>query len=88
MALARSGQEADALDLLAQLAADPSCRAVEILYGAGVDPGAVAARVRAEVVAGVIAEVVAEAVTETAPRARVDCEGPGTVPVRGGRRRG
>jgi len=88
VALARSGQEADALDLLAQLAADPSCRAVEILCGAGVDPGAVAARVRAEVVAGVIAEAVAGAVTEAAPRVRVDCEVPGTVPVRGGRRRG
>jgi len=43
VALARSGQQADALDLLAQLVADPSCRAVEILCRAGRDPGAVPA---------------------------------------------
>ncbi|MBC3841684.1 peptidase [Streptacidiphilus sp. 4-A2] len=62
VALARTGREADALDLLAQLAADPSCRAVEILNGAGVDPAAVVARVRAEVVARIIAQVVTEVV--------------------------
>ena len=85
VALARTGREADALDLLAQLAADPSCRAVEILCGAGVDPGAVAARVRAEVVAGIIADIVAEvvpeAVAETVPQIV-----PETVPGQGGQR--
>ena len=50
VALARTGHEADALDLLVQLAADPSCRAVEILRGAGVDPVGVVARVHAETV--------------------------------------
>jgi len=82
VALARTGQEANALDLLAQLAADPSCRAVAILCGAGVDPGAVAARVRAEVVAGIIAQVVAEVVPEVAD----DASGaPEAVPRQGRR---
>ena len=67
VALARTGQEADSLDLLVQLAADPSCRAVEILCGAGVDPEVVAARVRAEVLAGMVADIVAEIVPETVP---------------------
>jgi ATP-dependent Clp protease ATP-binding subunit ClpA len=48
-ALARTGREADALDLLAQLAGDAACRAAEILRGAGVDPGGVVDRVQAEV---------------------------------------
>ena len=49
-ALVRPGTaEADALDLLAALAEDPRSRATEIMRGAGVDPEAVAARVRTAV---------------------------------------
>jgi ATP-dependent Clp protease ATP-binding subunit ClpA len=46
----RVGEEAGALDLLAQLAADPACRAAEIMRGAGVDLGAVLARIPQAVV--------------------------------------
>lgn len=49
-ALIPPGGEADALDLLAQLAADPSSRAAEIMRGAGVDPAAVVARIQNAVV--------------------------------------
>ncbi|MEY9967193.1 ATP-dependent Clp protease ATP-binding subunit ClpA [Streptacidiphilus sp. MAP12-16] len=47
-ALIREGAEPGALDLLAELASDPSSRAAEVLAGAGVDPQAVVARVQAE----------------------------------------
>nr|WP_309235558.1 Clp protease N-terminal domain-containing protein [Streptomyces sp. TRM64462] len=42
---ARGDVRADALDLLAALAADPRCRAVEVLTRAGVDPEPLAAAV-------------------------------------------
>ncbi|MEZ0092924.1 Clp protease N-terminal domain-containing protein [Streptacidiphilus sp. EB129] len=42
----RTGGHPEALDLLGELAADPSCRAAAILQGAGVDPLVVALRVR------------------------------------------
>ncbi|WP_225446915.1 Clp protease N-terminal domain-containing protein [Streptacidiphilus sp. PB12-B1b] len=72
-ALARTGREADALDLLAQLAGDASCRAAEILRGAGVDPRAVFDRVHAEVFlrAGIQAEVDADVRVELV-RAEID----------------
>ncbi|WP_435601636.1 Clp protease N-terminal domain-containing protein [Streptomyces sp. C10-9-1] len=41
----RGGEEATGLDLLVCLAADPTCRAVEVLRRAGTDPAALAGRV-------------------------------------------
>ncbi len=61
-ALVRPGTaEADALDLLAALAEDPRSRAAEIMRGAGVDPEAVAARVRAATTDELDGEVRSEA---------------------------
>ena len=41
----RGEQRASGLDVLAVLAADPDCRAVEVLLRAGVDPGALTGRI-------------------------------------------
>ncbi|MCQ6554896.1 peptidase [Streptomyces sp. C10-9-1] len=41
----RGGDEATGLDLLASLAADPTCRAVEVLRRAGVDPAVLTDRI-------------------------------------------
>ncbi|MFJ4009374.1 Clp protease N-terminal domain-containing protein [Streptomyces sp. NPDC090026] len=41
----RGGEEVTGLDLLASLAAEPTCRAVEVLRRAGIDPAALADRV-------------------------------------------
>lgn len=42
---ARGDDRADALDLLVELAADPECRAVDVLTRSGVDPGSLTARI-------------------------------------------
>lgn len=47
-AVARGDRRAGGLDLLAALAADPGCRAVEVLARAGVDTDALAGRLREE----------------------------------------
>lgn len=55
-ALIRDGGEPDALDLLAELVADPASRAAQVLAGAGVDLPGAEARVRAAIRGGEPAE--------------------------------